>query len=228
MGLGLKSSVVYVIDFGLSKPYYDTNGSHIPYKSNKNLTGTARYTSINNHRGVEQSRRDDLEGALYVLLYFLRGSLPWQGLPAQNRREKYKRILDVKIVTTPESLCKGFPRQLKDLLRYCRGLKFEETPNYKYIKDRLYEIATENGFTFDNLFDWTINTSKEETKVVPNIIVKKENGEQLSLQTQKNSQSAPKAPSKPLHKHPEYELVVKCRKKNINKGAKGDGACLVL
>jgi len=225
MGLGLKSNVVYVIDFGLSKPYHDNNGAHIPYRSNKNLTGTARYASINNHRGVEQSRRDDLESALYVLLYFLRGNLPWQGLPAQNRREKYKRILDVKTVTAPESLCKGFPHQLKNLVRYCKGLKFEETPNYKHIKDTLCEIAMENGFTFDNVFDWSADhNSKEEVKVAPNTLVKIEDGEKVSLQTQKNSKSAPKPPPK----HTEYELVMKSRKKNSKKGSKEDSSCSIL
>lgn len=231
MGVGLKSSIVYVIDFGLSKHYQDSNGNHIPYKNNKNLTGTARYASINNHRGVEQSRRDDLEGVLYVLLYFLKGSLPWQGIPAQNRKEKYKRILDVKTVTTPESLCKGFPHQLKNLLRYCRGLKFEETPNYKYIKDSLYEIATENEFTFDNIFDWTtqtttgqpINNSKEEVKMLTTNFTKKENGDNHKLKACKNTKNAPKTPPK----HPEYYFVLINSKKKRNKGNK-NGECAVL
>eukprot|EP00826_Nyctotherus_ovalis_P035759 TRINITY_DN3098_c0_g1_i4.p1 TRINITY_DN3098_c0_g1~~TRINITY_DN3098_c0_g1_i4.p1 ORF type:complete len:251 (-),score=34.05 TRINITY_DN3098_c0_g1_i4:60-812(-) len=223
MGLEEKSGVVYIIDYGLSMPYHDNKGNHIPYKSNKNLSGTARYASINNHRGVEQSRRDDLEGALYVLLYFLRGSLPWQGLPAQNRREKYKRILDVKTVTPPESLCKGFPGQLKNLLRYCRGLKFEETPNYKYIKDTLYEIAVENSFTFDIIFDWTVTKTivhnppvkAEEVKAVVSHEVKKENGERNVLVRYNNSRSGAKSRGKES-------------KDEGKKTAKKGGGCLVL
>lgn len=218
MGLGEKSGVVYIIDYGLSMPYHDNKGNHIPYKSNKNLAGTARYASINNHRGVEQSRRDDLEGALYVLLYFLRGSLPWQGLPAQNRREKYKRILDVKTVTPPESLCKGFPGQLKSLLRYCRGLKFEESPNYKYIKSTLHEIAMENSFAFDNIFDWTAakptvhNPPVEEVKAAVIHEAKKENGERNALVRYNNSRAGAKNRGKDEGK----------------KGTKKNGGCLVL
>ena len=110
VGLGTKSTVIYVIDFGLTKKYRDSKtGMHIPYRNNKNLTGTARYASINTHLGIEQSRRDDIEGILYVILYFLRGNLPWQGLPARNKQDKYKKIMESKVSTSAEILCKGFP-----------------------------------------------------------------------------------------------------------------------
>ena len=87
-------------------------GEHIPYKTGKSLTGTARYASINTHIGCEQSRRDDLEGILYVTLYFLRGSLPWQGQAAKDKKEKYKKILDSKEKTPIEVLCSGFPSKV--------------------------------------------------------------------------------------------------------------------
>ncbi len=111
IGAGERSSTIYVIDFGLSKSFVaPATGRHIPYRNNKQLTGTARYASLNTHLGIEQSRRDDVEGIFYVILYFLRGgSLPWQGLPAKNQKEKYRRILEKKISTAPETLCKGFP-----------------------------------------------------------------------------------------------------------------------
>jgi serine/threonine protein kinase len=110
VGAGKKATLIYVIDFGLAKRYKDPKtGLHIPYRNNKSLTGTARYTSVNTHLGIEQSRRDDLEAICYVVMYFLRGSLPWQGLTAHNKTDKYRRIMETKRFTPPEALCKGFP-----------------------------------------------------------------------------------------------------------------------
>ncbi len=110
IGLGSKATTIYVIDFGLAKRYKDPHTfQHIPYRNGKSLTGTARYASINTHLGIEQSRRDDLEGICYVMLYFLRGSLPWQGLTAKNKIDKYRKIMETKMAISIDTLCKGFP-----------------------------------------------------------------------------------------------------------------------
>ncbi len=108
VGLNEKSSLVHIIDFGLAKRYKDKNtGQHIPYRENRHLVGTARYASINSHLGIEQSRRDDIESIGYVLVYFLLGRLPWQ-----SKQEKGKlphKIMEKKLVTPPEILCKKLP-----------------------------------------------------------------------------------------------------------------------
>ncbi|KAJ1687848.1 hypothetical protein LUZ63_019238 [Rhynchospora breviuscula] len=157
MGLGRRANQVYVIDFGLAKKYKDaTTHQHIPYRENKNLTGTARYASVNTHLGIEQSRRDDLESLGYVLMYFLRGSLPWQGLKAGTKKQKYEKISEKKIATSIEALCRGYPSEFASYFHYCRSLRFEDKPEYSYLKRLFRDLFIREGFQFDYVFDWTI------------------------------------------------------------------------
>ncbi|KAM7521726.1 hypothetical protein LguiA_011628 [Lonicera macranthoides] len=157
MGLGRKANQVYVIDFGLAKKYRDLQThKHIPYRENKNLTGTARYASVNTHLGVEQSRRDDLESLGYVLMYFLRGSLPWQGLKAGTKKQKYDKISEKKMLTPIEVLCKSYPSEFTSYFHYCRSLRFEDKPDYSYLKRLFRDLFIHEGYQFDYVFDWTI------------------------------------------------------------------------
>jgi serine/threonine protein kinase len=131
IGASRSQHVIYVIDFGLAKRYKDPKtGRHIAFRDSKSLTGTARYASLNTHLGIEQARRDDLEQIGIVLMYFIRGSLPWQGLPAKTKEEKYEQIKIKKAVTSIEDLTQGFPKEFTTFLNYTRKLKFEEKPDY--------------------------------------------------------------------------------------------------
>ncbi|ESW15851.1 hypothetical protein PHAVU_007G107800 [Phaseolus vulgaris] len=157
MGLGRKANQVYIIDYGLAKKYRDLQThKHIPYRENKNLTGTARYASVNTHLGVEQSRRDDLESLGYVLMYFLRGSLPWQGLKAGTKKQKYDKISEKKMLTPIEVLCKSYPMEFASYFHYCRSLRFEDKPDYSYLKRLFRDLFIREGYQFDYVFDWTM------------------------------------------------------------------------
>lgn len=165
MGLGRKANQVYIIDFGLAKRYRDsTTNRHIPYRENKNLTGTARYASCNTHLGIEQSRRDDLESLGYVLLYFLRGSLPWQGLKAATKKQKYDKICEKKLATPIEVLCKSHPVEFASYLHYCHSLTFDQRPDYGFLKRLFRELFTREGYSFDYVFDWTIMKYQQAQK----------------------------------------------------------------
>eukprot|EP00092_Neocalanus_flemingeri_P001460 GFUD01001558.1.p1 GENE.GFUD01001558.1~~GFUD01001558.1.p1 ORF type:complete len:320 (-),score=89.58 GFUD01001558.1:1297-2256(-) len=161
MGIGRHCNKLFLIDFGLAKKYRDNRTrQHIPYREDKNLTGTARYASINAHLGIEQSRRDDMESLGYVLMYFNRGSLPWQGLKAATKKQKYEKISEKKMSTPVEVLCKGFPAEFAMYLNYCRGLRFEEAPDYMYLRQLFRILFRTLNHQYDYTFDWTMLKQK--------------------------------------------------------------------
>lgn len=149
--------IVYAIDFGLAKKYRDaTSHQHIQYRENKSMTGTARYVSIMTHMGIEQSRRDDIESIGYMLVYFLKGSLPWQGIEATNRHERYTKIMERKLHIKLDVLCMGLPPEFTILLQYSRALKFEEKPDYNYLKNIFTNLASRENITINDRYDWHI------------------------------------------------------------------------
>eukprot|EP00484_Ammonia_sp_Unknown_P001479 CAMPEP_0197020428 /NCGR_PEP_ID=MMETSP1384-20130603/1182_1 /TAXON_ID=29189 /ORGANISM="Ammonia sp." /LENGTH=396 /DNA_ID=CAMNT_0042448041 /DNA_START=94 /DNA_END=1284 /DNA_ORIENTATION=+ len=164
IGLGRrKLNLIYMIDFGLAKRYRDPRTHrHIPYVEGKSLTGTARYASINTHLGIEQSRRDDLESLGYVLMYFNRGQLPWQGLKANTKKEKYNRIAEKKMSTPVEILCKHFPTEFATYLNYCRALRFDDKPDYAYLRRLFRDLFFRQGYAADYRFDWTVLNYKHD------------------------------------------------------------------
>lgn len=165
IGTGRHSNVIYAIDFGLAKRYrHPKTAAHIRYKEHKHLTGTPRYASVNNHLGIEQSRRDDLESLGFVIMYFLRGSLPWQGLRANTKKQKYQKILEKKLATPFKLLCKGFPREFCMYLEYCRQLRFEDKPDYAYLKQLFRDVMHNENYKNDGLYDWVKRKRAESAK----------------------------------------------------------------
>ena len=155
MGKGAKSKYLFLLDFGLAKKYRSSSTlKHYPLIKRKKLTGTARYASINALNGMTQSRRDDLEAIGYVLMYFLIGRLPWQGMVNKNKDERYLRIMEVKRDTTPEKLCKGFPLEFERYISYTRNLEYEEQPDYDLLKNLFLKVLKDEGYTFDYYYDW--------------------------------------------------------------------------
>ncbi|XP_033633470.1 casein kinase I [Asterias rubens] len=166
MGIGRHCNQLFVIDFGLAKKYRDGRTKvHIQYREDKNLTGTARYASINAHLGIEQSRRDDMESLGYVLMYFNRTSLPWQGLKAATKKQKYEKISEKKMSTPVEVLCKGFPAEFAMYLNYARGLRFDEGPDYMYLRQLFRILFRTLNHQYDYTFDWTMLKQKASSQV---------------------------------------------------------------
>ena len=154
IGLGKEENLIYLIDFGLSKRYKDNKGEHIPYKDGKNILGTIRYVSVYTHLGIEQSRRDDIESLGYILIYLLKGSLPWQGLKAKTQKDRYKLIMNKKLEYKPELLCQGMPDSFRQYFEYIRGVQYVERPDYEYLKGLFHRTMQKMRLQEDSIFDW--------------------------------------------------------------------------
>ena len=181
LGLDNKSHIIYILDFGLSKKFRSSRThQHIKFSVNKKLTGTARYASINALKGCEQSRRDDLEAIGYVLMYFLRTSLPWQGLHVNKGEDRYKKILQKKKGTSAEDLCKGFPNEFAEYINYTRNMEFEADPDYKFLRGLLTTVLEKQNLQFDFYYDWV----KEKPNITDEIAIERyiKNNTEISLE----------------------------------------------
>jgi len=183
-----KERIIYLIDFGLSKKI--SNDKILPtIKADRNIIGTMRYISMNTHQGYEQGRRDDLESLFYIIIYFIKGELPWQNIKCKTRQEKYNKIFEIKKkVTEDGELVEDLPLEMKKILEYILGLNFAERPNYLMMKNAIELILNKLNYSNDLQFDWynldflnylylTRNNMNEKEKIKEN---KKETKEETN------------------------------------------------
>jgi casein kinase I family protein HRR25 len=111
---------------------------------------------------VEQSRRDDLESLGYIMVYFYSGSLPWQGLRAATNNQENDRIREKKMSTSTEFLCRGFPAEFAIYLNYTRSLRFDDTPDYYYLRNLFRNLFVRECYSYDYVFDWTVYALRQK------------------------------------------------------------------
>lgn len=151
-GAGAKQNILHLIDFGLAKSWH-TGSKHIPFLKNRTLTGTARYASIPVHQGSEQGRRDDMEAIGYMLIYIFMGSLPWSGLEAKTKKEKYEKIQKSKETFPIDQLCDGHHAFTK-YLEMTRALTFTQRPDYDCLRELFSDAFDRKAFKLDYAFEW--------------------------------------------------------------------------
>ena len=161
VGMGYCTNKIYLIDYGLAKRYRQDD-KHISFKAGNKLVGTARYASVNSHLGIRLSRRDDLESLLYILVYFLKGMLPWQNLKYKDKNDKYQAILRVKATITPQTLCTQLvegasatvDKTFQLFMEHVKSLDFVARPDYHYLRSLLRDLMHACGYQYDLSFDW--------------------------------------------------------------------------
>jgi serine/threonine protein kinase len=152
---------LYIIDFGLSKKYVKENGEHIKYKTNKSPTGTLRYMSVYTNIGIESSRRDDLISLGYVLIYLIKGELPWQNVVIEDKNEKIAEVGKIKKLTKLRDICGDLPENMYKYLKYCYKLKFEEKPDYEKCRMFLENLKFPSNNNDNNDNSKTIDNNKK-------------------------------------------------------------------
>ena len=221
------AKTIYLLDFGLAKRYRDEyTHIHIPLKENRNLTGTARYASCNAHNGLEQSRRDDMESIAYVILYFFRKKLPWQGLKCKDKNEKHAKIKEIKMSMTPEKLFEGIPKEFADYLTMVKKLGFEDEPAYKSYIQMFNKLFKAKEFEMDYIYDWV--TVKNNTNVLKDasliqsaeISQKKEEEKKINSSIEPNNGNAENEPKNVINEIRDDNDGDDMRKKGKNKNEK--------
>ncbi|KAK1093103.1 casein kinase I [Friedmanniomyces endolithicus] len=157
LGMGEKGNTVYITDFGISMDYVAnlTEESEQSLSTRPRVVGTTRFASVKAHAGRVQSPKDDLESLGYVLIYFLRGILPWQGLKAHNVEEKDRLVREKKETTSVEDLCSGLPPEFAEYMTTVKSLGLGSRPPYKRLRKLFRDVAGREGIDYDNVFDWT-------------------------------------------------------------------------
>jgi serine/threonine protein kinase len=150
IGIGNNAHLVYLVDFSLAKQYRDPRTrAHIEFHHHSPFIGTPAFASVNSHLGANLGRRDDLESLTYLLIYLLRGSLPWLDSGtghADAILEKKHNILDSY----------ELPDALKKMLKYSRTLAFDSKPDYEYLRALAGELHSSASRA--TLPDWLLNT----------------------------------------------------------------------
>ncbi|KAK4905116.1 hypothetical protein LTR49_025544 [Elasticomyces elasticus] len=156
IGTGTDGSVIYVTDFGLADEYTISRAKaeeEIPPRSH--LVGTARFASIRGHQDRAQSPKDDLESLGYMMVFFVLGRLPWQGLQAHGREEKARAVMEQKMATSVEQLCEELPQEFAQYMQEVKNIPAGVRPDYDELRQRFRRLAVREGVTYDHVFDWT-------------------------------------------------------------------------
>ena len=155
-GVGNEKNILHLIDFGVSTNYIDLKTHmHLPFMEEETIVGTARYCSVNAHMGIRETRRDDMESLGYVLIYLLKGRLPWSNIKAKSAEEKYTKIAQLKITVDLKELTQGLPEEFYLYMTFIRSLRYQDEPDYEFLRKMFRTLFIKQGYVYDCQYEWS-------------------------------------------------------------------------
>jgi len=163
-------SLIYIIDFGLSKKYKSSRtGKHVIFSKRKMFHGNIKFSSLNNMKGIVSTRRDDLESLGYMLVYLYENKLPWDNVEATNPTEFIKKIFYIKKQIPMNTFCRNLPKEMTEFMIYIKSLGFDEKPNYNLLKSLLEIMLKKINSVNDLKFSWIKEDSSRRITPIKNI-----------------------------------------------------------
>lgn len=163
MGLNAEAKEwCFLIDFGLARRFTLPNGDIRTARDSAGFRGTARYASINSHLSKELARRDDMWSLFYLIIEFMKGSLPWSNI--ENKEDVGRRKIELD---TP-SLVEGLPAEMGLFMDHLRMLEYRHRPDYDYINSLFTQMLENAGIPEDEPYDWDKSPTQQHSRSVAN------------------------------------------------------------
>lgn len=218
VGLGRFQNIIYFNNFYFSEKI-QTKKTYLREEETSYI-----FSSNNKLKGIQYSKRDDLISLGYMILFFLRGGLPWESLIySPTKEEKRRKIIQMKQKYEISKLCEGYPEEFKLYIEYVSKLKLNEEINYSYCFSLFYEIFHKNFILNDGIFSWCQERKKPKKNFYKNFWEKRKLFQQTSFSS-KNKIFVKLNPNKRanscflnLHNPLEKIIDLKRRKENDKK-----------
>ena len=167
-------SQIYLIDFGNARKYRSSRtGKHLPFSRNYKIYGTTIFLSLNVLKGIEQTRKDELESLGLVIIYLYKGYLPWSNYKFKDIFQALEKIKAIKENLSMKQLCHGLPIEMFEYMNYIKNMNFEDTPDYRYLQSLFLNILKKIGEKNDLFFSWV------DKSIVPKKLTSRSNSRSI-------------------------------------------------
>ena len=159
------NSQIYLIDFGNASKFRSSRtGKHIKKIKSSSVYGSLIFLSLNAFKGIIQTRKDDLESLGLVIIYLYKGLLPWSEIRSTNIYQSWDKVETIRNIVSNDYICRGMPQEMNIYMNYINNLKYDECPNYEYLRQLFLNILKNIGDANEQLFSWVDKRRKQSSK----------------------------------------------------------------